>query len=142
GRWVSDWSAGVCSSDLDALRDRRAILAEDRLHRPRAARASRHPRGVRPPRQAGACGARAGSEHAVLTEASGVNDIGKTLIVLGLLIALAGLVLVFVGRVPWIGRLPGDIHVQRGNWSFYFPLGTSILLSLLLTLLFWLFGRR
>jgi membrane protein implicated in regulation of membrane protease activity len=77
-----------------------------------------------------------------LTEASGVNDIGKTLVVLGLLIALAGLVLVFVGRVPWIGRLPGDIHVQRGNWSFYFPLGTSILLSLLLTLLFWLFGRR
>ena len=71
-----------------------------------------------------------------------MNDIGKTLVVLGLLIALAGLVLVFVGRVPWIGRLPGDIHVQRGNWSFYFPLGTSILLSLLLTLLFWLFGRR
>jgi len=77
-----------------------------------------------------------------LTEASGVNDIGKTLIVLGLLIALAGLVVLFVGRVPWIGRLPGDINVQRGNWSFYFPLGTSILLSLLLTLLFWLFGRR
>jgi len=77
-----------------------------------------------------------------LSEASGVNDIGKTLVVLGLLIALAGLVLVFVGRVPWIGRLPGDIHVQRGNWSFYFPLGTSILLSLLLTLLFWLIGRR
>ena len=71
-----------------------------------------------------------------------MNDIGKTLIVLGLFVALAGLVLVFVGRVPWIGRLPGDIHVQRGNWSFYFPLGTSILLSLLLTLLFWLIGRR
>ena len=69
-------------------------------------------------------------------------DVGKTLLVLGLLIALAGLVLLFVGRVPWIGRLPGDIHVQRGNWSFYFPLGTSILLSLLLTLLFWVFGRR
>ena len=71
-----------------------------------------------------------------------MNDIGKTLVVHGLLIVLAGLVLLFVGRVPWIGRLPGDIHVQRGNWSFYFPLGTSILLSLLLTLLFWLFGRR
>ena len=71
-----------------------------------------------------------------------MNDIGKTLVILGLLIALAGLVLVFIGRVPWVGRLPGDIHVQRGNWSFYFPLGTSIVLSLLLTLLFWLFGRR
>jgi membrane protein implicated in regulation of membrane protease activity len=77
-----------------------------------------------------------------LSEVAGVNDIGKTLVVLGLLIALAGLVLVFVGRVPWIGRLPGDIHIQRGNWSFYFPIATSIVLSLLLTLLFWLFGRR
>ena len=77
-----------------------------------------------------------------MNEGAGVNDIGKTLVVLGLLIALAGLALVFVGRVPWIGRLPGDIHVQRGNWSFYFPIATSIVLSLVLTLLFWLFGRR
>jgi len=77
-----------------------------------------------------------------LSEAGAVNDIGKALVVLGLLIALAGLLLVFVGRVPWIGRLPGDIHIQRGNWSFYFPLTTSIVLSLLLTLAFWLFGRR
>jgi hypothetical protein len=77
-----------------------------------------------------------------LNETAGVNDIGKTLVVLGLLIALVGVVLVFVGRVPWIGRLPGDIHVQRGNWSFYFPIATSIVLSLVLTLLFWLFGRR
>jgi hypothetical protein len=77
-----------------------------------------------------------------LTEAGAENDIGKTLIVLGLLIALAGVLLVFVGRVPWIGRLPGDIDIQRGNWHFYFPIATSILLSLLLTLLVWLFGRR
>jgi len=77
-----------------------------------------------------------------LSAASGVYDIGKTLIVLGLVIAVAGLLLVFVGRVPWLGRLPGDIHIQRGNWSFYFPLATSIVVSVLLTLLFWLFGRR
>jgi membrane protein implicated in regulation of membrane protease activity len=77
-----------------------------------------------------------------LSETAGVNDIGKTLVILGLLIALAGLILVFVGRVPWSGRLPGDIYVQRGNWSFYFPIATSIVLSLVLTLLFWLFGRR
>ena len=77
-----------------------------------------------------------------MSEADAVNDVGKALVVLGLLIALAGLLLVFVGRVPWIGRLPGDIHIQRGNWSFYFPLTTSIVLSLLLTLAFWLFGRR
>jgi membrane protein implicated in regulation of membrane protease activity len=77
-----------------------------------------------------------------LSETTGVNDIGKTLVILGLLITLAGVLLLFVGRVPWIGRLPGDIHIQRGNWSFYFPIATSIALSLLLTLLFWLFGRR
>lgn len=77
-----------------------------------------------------------------MSEATGVNDIGKTLVILGLLITLTGVLLLFVGRVPWIGRLPGDIHIQRGNWSFYFPIATSIVLSLLLTLLFWLFGRR
>jgi DUF2905 family protein len=77
-----------------------------------------------------------------LSEADAVNDVGKTLVVLGLMIALAGVLLVVVGRVPWIGRLPGDIHIQRGHWQFYFPLATSIVLSLLLTLLFWLFGRR
>jgi len=77
-----------------------------------------------------------------LTTTAAVDGIGKTLIVLGLLIALAGVLLVFVGRVPWIGRLPGDIQVHRGTWHFYVPLGTSVLLSLLLTLAFWLLGRR
>ncbi|HYS18808.1 MAG TPA: DUF2905 domain-containing protein [Candidatus Binatia bacterium] len=71
-----------------------------------------------------------------------MNDVGKILIAFGLLIALVGLVLVLVGRVPWIGRLPGDIHIQRGNWTFYFPLATSLLLSVILTLLLWVMGRR
>ncbi len=73
---------------------------------------------------------------------SPVNEIGKLLIVFGVLLALAGLALVLAGRVPWLGRLPGDIHVQRGNWTFYFPLATSLLLSVVLTLVLWLFGRR
>jgi hypothetical protein len=46
------------------------------------------------------------------------------------------------GKVPWLGRLPGDIHIQRGNWSFYFPLVTCLIVSIVLTLLFSLFGRR
>lgn len=71
-----------------------------------------------------------------------MSDVGKLLIVLGLLITLAGVLLVLVGRVPWLGRLPGDIHVQRGHWTFYFPIATSLLLSVVLTLLLWLFGRR
>jgi hypothetical protein len=71
-----------------------------------------------------------------------VNDIGKSLIGLGLLLVLVGVVLTFVGRVPWLGRLPGDISVQRGNWSFYIPLATSLILSVVLSLVFYLLSRR
>ena len=71
-----------------------------------------------------------------------MTDIGKALIVLGLAIVLVGVVLTFFGRIPWLGRLPGDIHVQRGSWSFYFPLATSLLVSVVLSLLFYVFGRR
>jgi hypothetical protein len=70
------------------------------------------------------------------------TDVGKALVALGLLIALAGVVLVLFGRVPWLGRLPGDIHIERGNFSFYFPLATSLLLSVVLTLLLYIVGRR
>jgi DUF2905 family protein len=70
------------------------------------------------------------------------SDVGKALVALGLLIALAGVVLMLVGRVPWLGRLPGDIHIERGNFSFYFPLATSLLLSVVLTLLLYIVGRR
>jgi len=71
-----------------------------------------------------------------------VHDVGKLLVVFGVLIALAGVALMLAGRVPWLGRLPGDIHVQRGAWTFYLPLATSLLLSLVLTLVLWIFGRR
>ncbi len=69
-------------------------------------------------------------------------DIGKLLIVSGLLITVIGVVLILAGRIPSIGRLPGDIYIQRGPWTFYFPLATSIVVSVALTLLFWLIGRR
>ena len=69
-------------------------------------------------------------------------EVGRALVVLGAVIVVIGLVLVLFDRVPWIGRLPGDILVRRGNWTFYVPLGTSILLSLVLTLVLWLVGRR
>ena len=64
---------------------------------------------------------------------------GRLLIVLGVAIALAGL-LINMG-VP-IGRLPGDFSVRRGNFSFYFPLATSIVASIVLTLIMMFFGRR
>ncbi|HZO41250.1 MAG TPA: DUF2905 domain-containing protein [Methylomirabilota bacterium] len=76
-----------------------------------------------------------------LTDPATIN-IGKILIAFGLLIVLAGVVLLLVGRVPWLGRLPGDIHYQRGNFTFYFPLATSLLLSVVLTLILYFLGRR
>ena len=71
-----------------------------------------------------------------------MTELGRVLIVLGLMVVALGVLLVVFGRVPGLGRLPGDIAIQRGNWSFYFPLGTSIVLSIVLTLVFWLIGRR
>lgn len=71
-----------------------------------------------------------------------MNDVGRMLVVVGVLIALAGVALLLVGRVPWLGRLPGDIHIERGNWTVYFPLATCLLLSVVLTLILWIVGRR
>ncbi len=70
------------------------------------------------------------------------GDLGRALLVIGIVIAMVGALLMLAGRAPWLGRLPGDIHIARGNWTFYFPLATSILISVVLTLIFWLFGRR
>jgi hypothetical protein len=69
-------------------------------------------------------------------------DLGKLLIGSGVLLVVIGAVLMLAGRLPWLGRLPGDIYIQRGHWTFYFPLATSIIVSLLLTLVFWLINRR
>jgi hypothetical protein len=71
-----------------------------------------------------------------------VSDLGRLLIGFGLLIALVGLVLTFAGRIPWLGRLPGDILVRRGPVTFYFPLATSIVVSVVVSLLLALFWRR
>jgi hypothetical protein len=72
----------------------------------------------------------------------GIQHIGGFLILLGLLISAIGGLLLLSGKIPWIGRLPGDILIQKKSFTFYFPLATSILLSLILTLLFWLLGKR
>lgn len=70
-----------------------------------------------------------------------MSSLGKSLIVIGLVIALIGAVLSFAGRIPWLGRLPGDIYVKRENFTFYFPLATSIIISLLLSFILWLFRK-
>lgn len=65
---------------------------------------------------------------------SPVQFLGKTILLFGLLLVLLGALLTFAGRVPWLGRLPGDIHLQGKSWSFHFPLATCLLLSVLLSL--------
>lgn len=76
------------------------------------------------------------------TQMQGLDSLARLLIVFGLILAVVGGLILFVGKVPFIGRLPGDIYIQRKNFSFYFPLTTSILLSILMTILFSLFRRR
>ncbi|GAB4488288.1 MAG: hypothetical protein OHK006_18520 [Thermodesulfovibrionales bacterium] len=71
-----------------------------------------------------------------------LQHIGRMLVLAGVLIAALGGLLILADRLPWIGRLPGDILIRKKNFTFYFPLATSIALSLLLTFLFWLLGRR
>lgn len=68
--------------------------------------------------------------------------VGKTLIIIGIIILVIGLFVSFGPRIPYLGKLPGDIYVKRDNFVLYFPLATSILVSILLTLLLYLFFRR
>jgi len=72
----------------------------------------------------------------------GWDSLGKFLVIAGLLLVALGGLLFLVGKVPFLGRLPGDIVVERANFRFYFPLATCLVLSALLTLIFWLLGRR
>jgi hypothetical protein len=62
---------------------------------------------------------------------------GWVLLVLGLVIAGIGLVVLLAPSIPWLGRLPGDIRIERENFRFYFPLATCLLLSLILSLFLW-----
>lgn len=70
-----------------------------------------------------------------------MSELGRILIVVGLVIVAVGMVLSLSGKVPWIGRLPGDITIRRDTFTVYFPLATSIVVSVVLTLLFFLFRR-
>lgn len=70
-----------------------------------------------------------------------MTGLGKVLIAAGLLIAAVGVALLLSGKIPWLGRLPGDILVRKEKFTFYFPLATSLLLSLILSLILWLFRK-
>jgi len=70
-----------------------------------------------------------------------MNDIGKFLVVAGLLLTAAGILFWSGFGRSWLGRLPGDIHYSRGSFNLYFPLATCLILSVLLTLLLWIFRK-
>jgi hypothetical protein len=70
------------------------------------------------------------------------DDLGKTLLLIGVLLAVLGAIMLLVGQVPWLGRLPGDISVERGNFRLYAPIATCLLLSLVLTVVLNLLARR
>lgn len=67
--------------------------------------------------------------------------IGKMLIVAGLILAAIGILFLFADKIPYLGRLPGDIYIKRDRFSFYFPITTSIIISIILTILFSLFKK-
>lgn len=68
-------------------------------------------------------------------------NMGRVLVGLGVVFIVFGLALILAGRIPFLGRLPGDIHIQRGRAEIYIPLATSLLLSLLATLILTLLAR-
>jgi hypothetical protein len=70
-----------------------------------------------------------------------MQQMGKFLVVVGLVVVLLGVLLMFFDKIPFLGKLPGDISIKRENFRFYFPITTSIILSVVISLLLWLFSQ-
>jgi len=68
-------------------------------------------------------------------------ELGRSLIIIGAVAIVIGALLLLSGKLPWLGRLPGDISIKSENFSFYFPLTTCILISAVISFIFWLFRR-
>jgi hypothetical protein len=66
---------------------------------------------------------------------------GKMLVLVGGLVVLVGVVLMFSDKIPYLGKLPGDISIKRDNFQFYFPITTSIILSALVSVILWVFSQ-
>ena len=70
-----------------------------------------------------------------------LQPMGRALIFIGVILTGFGLVLLLTPKIPWLGRLPGDILIKREQFSFYFPLASCLMASAILSLLLWLVGR-
>jgi hypothetical protein len=71
-----------------------------------------------------------------------VTDLGRGLLVLGLVVAAVGAALMVLPKMPWLGHLPGDVHIERENFSFHFPIVTCIVVSIVVTLILNFLSRR
>ncbi|HXA02836.1 MAG TPA: DUF2905 domain-containing protein [Cytophagaceae bacterium] len=69
------------------------------------------------------------------------SGLGKTLLIMGGVMVAAGLLILIFGKIPFIGKLPGDFSMKGKNWSFYFPLASSVLISIILSLIFYLIQK-
>jgi len=72
----------------------------------------------------------------------GLNLLAKALIVFGLILIILGTFLTLGGKIPWLGRLPGDIYIHRKGFSFYFPIATCILISIIISFVIWLVSKK
>ena len=70
-----------------------------------------------------------------------MGGIGRILIYLGLFLVILGIAFTLIGRIPWLGHLPGDITIERERFTFYFPLATCLIISIVLSLVLYLFRR-
>ncbi|HHT9136388.1 MAG TPA: DUF2905 domain-containing protein [Candidatus Wunengus sp. YC60] len=71
-----------------------------------------------------------------------LNAFGKILIFVGIIMIVVGGIFMFGSKIPFIGRLPGDIAIQKKNFSFYFPITTGIIVSIILSFIMWLLSKR
>ena len=76
-----------------------------------------------------------------VVEGKEMPALGKLLIIMGVVLVLVGLGFMFADKIPYIGRLPGDIYIKRERFSFYFPIATCIIISIILTIIFTLFRK-
>ena len=70
-----------------------------------------------------------------------MSGLGRALISFGIVLVIVGVVLSLSDKLPWLGHLPGDIHIQRGRFSFYFPLTTCVIVSIVISLVAYWFKR-
>ncbi len=71
-----------------------------------------------------------------------MNDLGRTIISIGVVLVALGIIMTIAAKIPGVGRLPGDIFIKKENFSFYFPLTTCILISILLSAIMYFVGKK